>query len=282
MRAISLRMASSRPWLSNCPVADWNRRLNSSIFASASLPSSSSSVEFRSSEAASALAITPHPFREAPGGASEACARPSRRLTHFTLHELALHRELVHGAAQGFPGDRLGHPGELEHDPAGLDVRHPPLRRALAGTHPGLGRLLGQWPVGIDGDPDLPATADVPRHRDTGGLDLPVGHVRALQRLDAVLAEGHPGAALGVTVPVRPVLLAVCCPTRDEHASALLAGARGRCCRGGHGGPRRLVRGWRPTLGWSTLGGRVARTATGPGGLLRRAVPADRKSGRQG
>jgi hypothetical protein len=37
----------------------------------------------------------------------------------------------------------------------------------------------------------LPPRLDVPGHRDTSGLDLPVGHVGRLQRLDAELAEGH-------------------------------------------------------------------------------------------
>src|ERR1022692_4081667 len=138
MRAISLRMARSRPWLSSWPVADWKRRLNNSVFASASLLSSSSSVEFRNSAAASASAITLHPSRGAPGGcppglvrhasrtlpraasrASGACACTSS-LTNLSLHELALHRELVHGTPQCLPGHRLGHPGELEHDPPGL------------------------------------------------------------------------------------------------------------------------------------------------------------------
>src|ERR1017187_6009773 len=59
MRAISLRTACSRPWLSSWPVAAWKRRLNSSILASASWCSSSSSVEALRSAAASPLAITP-------------------------------------------------------------------------------------------------------------------------------------------------------------------------------------------------------------------------------
>src|SRR5712692_169655 len=293
MRAISLRTARSRPWLSSWPVAAWKRRLNSSIFASTSLPSSSSSVEFRRSAATMPLAITPHHPLGAPGGCPPgqhsafhepgpwlaqhrgacagwtsrlahfafhelapwlaqhrgacagrtsrlahfafhelapwlaqhrgACAGRTSRLAHFAFHEFAFHRELVHGTAECLPGDRLGHPGQLEHHPAWLDVGDPPFRCALARAHPGLGRLLGQRPVRVDVDPHLPATADVPRHGDTGGLDLPVGHVGMLDGLDAVLAEGHPGTALGRTRAIGPVLLAVPYPARDEHASALLA-----------------------------------------------------------
>src|SRR6266567_7642333 len=203
MRAISLRTARSRPWLSSWPVAAWKRRLNSSIFASASLSSSSSSLEARRSIAASALAITPHPLhasRTLPvvwSTAWAACASLTSRLTHLTLDELALHGQLVHGTPQRLPGDRLRHAGQLEHDPPGLDVGDPPFRCALTRAHPRLGRLLGQRPVRVDGDPDLPATPDVPGHRDTSSLDLPVGHVRVLDCLDAVLAERHPGTTLG-------------------------------------------------------------------------------------
>src|SRR6266566_647376 len=238
MRAISLRTARSRPWLSSWPVAAWNRRLNSSIFASASLLSSSSSVALRRSTAVKPLAISPHSLPRASripalaSRASGACASTSALTPRLARHESALHRELVHGPAKCFPGHWLGHAGQLEHDPPRLDVRHPPLRRALARAHPGLGRLLGQRAVRVDVDPHLPATADVPGHRDTGGLDLPVRHVGVFQRLDAVLAEGHGGAAGGLAVPVRPVLLAVRGPARDEHSSALLACA-GRGLDGG-------------------------------------------------
>src|SRR5262249_57728023 len=85
--------------------------------------------------------------------------------------------------------------------------------------------LLGQRAVRVDVDPHLPATADMPCHCDTSGLDLPVRHVRVLQRLDAVLAERHTRAAGGLAVPVWPVLLAVRGSAPDEHPSAPLASA---------------------------------------------------------
>src|SRR6516162_3843840 len=243
MRAISLRTACSRPWLSSWPVAAWNRRLNSSSLASASLLSSSSSVAFRRSTAVKPLAITPRPPRglqtlALASRASAACASASG-LNSLAGDKLALHRQLVHGPAEGLPGHLLRHPGQLEHDPPGLDVGDPPLRRALARAHPGLGGLLGQRAVRVDVDPHLPATPDVPGHRDTSGLDLPVGHVGVFQRLDAVLAERHAGAAGGLAVPVRPVLLAVLDPARDEHSSALLA--RGGRDLGGGAGTRGSV-----------------------------------------
>src|SRR5690606_28256240 len=115
----------------------------------------------------------------------------------------------------GLAGDRLRDAGELEHHAARLDVGHPPLGRALAGTHAGLGRLLRDRTVGVDVDPHLAATLDVAGHRDTGRLDLPVGDVGRLERLDAVVAERDLGAALGGPRPARVVLLAVLDATRD-------------------------------------------------------------------
>src|SRR5690606_21834394 len=95
----------------------------------------------------------------------------------------------------------------LEHHATGLDVRDPPLRRTLTGTHTGFGRLLGERAIRVDVDPDLAATLDVAGHRDTRGLDLPVGHIRRLQSLDAELTERHRGAALGETAAARVMLL---------------------------------------------------------------------------
>ena len=84
------------------------------------------------------------------------------------------------------------HAGELEHHAARLDDGDPALRVALAGAHAGLGRLLGERLVRIDVDPDLAATLDLARHRDTSGLDLAVGEPAGLEGLEAVLAELRP------------------------------------------------------------------------------------------
>src|SRR4029077_8080588 len=91
---------------------------------------------------------------------------------------------------------------------------------------------------------DLSTTSDVRRDGDTGGLDLPVGHVRVLERLDPVLAEVHVGSAGRVTSPVRTVLLPVLDPTRNEHFSQpsspapAAAGSAPRRRRCGSRGPR--------------------------------------------
>src|SRR5690606_8286953 len=95
-------------------------------------------------------------------------------------------------------------------------VGAPPLRRRLTGTHTGLGRLLRERPFRVDVDPHLPTTADVAGHGDTSRLDLAVGHVRVLKRLNAVLAEHDPGAALGGSAASGPVLLAGLGPARGQ------------------------------------------------------------------
>src|SRR5687767_15201434 len=42
---------------------------------------------------------------------------------------------------------------------------------------------------GEDVDPDLATTLDIAGHRDTGGLDLPVGDPARFEGLEAVVAE---------------------------------------------------------------------------------------------
>src|SRR5262245_37526092 len=171
MRAISRRAWRSRVVSSSDPVADWKRRLNSSLRVSASLCCSSSGLKFRSSLA-------------------------RKEITALAPYELRLDRELLAGEPQGLPGERLGHAGELEHDAARLDHGDPALGRALALAHSGLERLLGVGLVGEDVDPHLAAAADLAGHRDTGSLDLPVGDPAVLERLDAVVAELHLELAL--------------------------------------------------------------------------------------
>src|SRR5687768_11883932 len=141
-------------------------------------------------------------------------------LTCLSRDEAGLHGELVDRAAHGLAGRLLGDTRQLEHDASGLDVGDPPLRRALARAHAGLGRLLGEGPVGIDVDPDLAATLDVTRHGDTSGLDLTVGHVVTLHRLDAEVAEGELGSTLGHAAALGVVLLAVLDPSWHQHQLA--------------------------------------------------------------
>ena len=111
-------------------------------------------------------------------------------VTCLALDDAALQGQLVDGAGERLASDRLVRERQLEQHATRLDVGDPPLRRTLTGTHAGFGRLLGQRTVGVDVDPHLAATPDVPVHGDTRRLDLAVGDVRGLERLDAVLAEG--------------------------------------------------------------------------------------------
>src|SRR5215211_5732428 len=243
MRAMSRRTVCSRLLLSSWPVAFWKRRLNSSSLASFSRVTSSSSATSRSSVAClfGPLLTLPTSLALAGRVRGTLCSpirsqARSSDVTHFALHDPALHRELVDRTPQRLTGDRLVRVGELEEHTTRLHVGDPPLRRTLTGTHAGLGRLLRQRTVRVDVDPHLAATLDVPGHRDTSRLDLAVRHVRRLQRLDAEFAERDPGAALGGPVTIRVVLLAVLDPARDQHGSALLSCGLAVVSRRGDGG----------------------------------------------
>src|SRR6185503_16614101 len=110
---------------------------------------------------------------------------------------------------------------QLEQHTAGLHIGNPPLRRTLTGTHAGFGRLLGQRTVREDVDPHLAATLDVPVDGDTSGLDLPVGDIGVLERLDAIVAEAHRRPAAGDAALPGVVLLTVLDLAGNQHDSAL-------------------------------------------------------------
>src|SRR5438477_3102539 len=171
MRAISRLVSFRRAEFSSAPVTDWKRRLKSSCRRSVRRWSSSSSVNSRSS-----LGLV--------------------KELSLSLHDFRAHRQLLTGQAKRFLRQWLGHAGELEHHAPGLDHRDPALGRPLAGAHAGLRRLLRVRLVREDVDPDLAAALDLARHRDTGGLDLPVGDPAALHRLQPVVAELDRGLAL--------------------------------------------------------------------------------------
>src|SRR5690606_31798355 len=104
MRAISCRVSRSFAGLSSAPVADWKRRLKSSLRVSFNRFSSSSFESSRSSLA-------------------------RKEITSVATDELRLHRELLAREAQRLLGERLGHAGELEHHAARLDDGDPALGR---------------------------------------------------------------------------------------------------------------------------------------------------------
>src|SRR6266540_5225955 len=106
---------------------------------------------------------------------------------------------------------------ELEHHPAGLDHGHPVLGCALAGAHPRLGRLLSHRLVREDVDPDLPATADLASHRDSGRLDLAVGDPSGLHRLEPEVARLHGRLALRHAPAPASLVLAELRLLRKQH-----------------------------------------------------------------
>src|ERR1700750_1759341 len=148
---------------------------------------------------------------------SDCAPRRPSLLRPLALDEFRLHGKLVPGEAQRFARQLLGDAGQLEHDLARLDHGDPSLGVALTGAHPRLGGLLGVGLVREDVDPDLAATFDLAGHRDTGGLDLPVGDPTALDCLEPVLAEGDGAAALGVAAHAAAELFAVLDPFRHQH-----------------------------------------------------------------
>src|SRR5581483_2415428 len=105
IRAISRFARRRRALFSSAPVAAWKRRLKSSWRVSWSRRWSSSSV----------ISLSCLAFKE----------------VRLPLHDLRRDRQLVAGQPQCLLRQRLGHAGELEHHPAGLDDRDPALRRPL-------------------------------------------------------------------------------------------------------------------------------------------------------
>ena len=203
-----------RAVLSSWPVTCWKRRLNSSCLASASRSTSSVVVELAELGVPLAIRLT----------SSRGAATNLALIGSFWMA-----RSMASWASVSCDA------GQLEHDPAGLHDGDPALGVALARAHAGLGRLLGDGLVGEDVDPDLAAALDVAGHGDTGGLDLAGGDPARLEGLDAVVAEGDRGAALGHARSMRPRCCLRCltflginmAATRPPCGSAGSRGARG-------------------------------------------------------
>src|SRR5215211_3176471 len=135
----------------------------------------------------------------------------------LSFYEPRLDRELHRREPQRIASQALRHSGKLEHHSAGLDDRDPVLRRAFAGAHAGLGRLLRHRLVGKDVDPDLAPALDVAGHGDTGSLDLAIRHPAGLERLEAEVAEVHLLLALGDAAHASALLLAELGLLGQEH-----------------------------------------------------------------
>src|SRR3954453_11756979 len=158
MRAIWRRTRLISAVLSSWPVALRKRRLSASCFVARS--SSISSVRFMSlSRVEVVVRAIADPFSD------RLVARDHARLD----------RQLLDGLLERRLGELGVRVRELEQHPPGPHDGDPELGVALARTHAGLGRLLGDGLVGEDVDPDLAAALDLARHGDTGGLDLAGG-----------------------------------------------------------------------------------------------------------
>src|SRR5258708_6218476 len=132
----------------------------------------------------------------------------NRRLDIVALDEAGLQRKLVGRKTHGFFGELRGDAFHLEQDAAGTNDADPVIGSAFTFTHTGFGRLLGDRLVGKQTEPDLAATLDETRHRDTAGFDLAVGDVTALHNLEAVVAEREIGAAPRLAAHAAALLLA--------------------------------------------------------------------------
>src|SRR5919197_6414986 len=141
----------------------------------------------------------------------------ARKEIGLPLHNSGLDRKLPAGKTERLLREALVDAGELEHHAAGLHDGDPVLGCALAGAHARLGRLLRHRLVGEDVDPDLPAAADLARHRDSRGLDLAVGHPPGLHRFQAEVARLHTGLALREARATAALVLAELRFLREQH-----------------------------------------------------------------
>src|SRR5581483_4886878 len=105
-----------------------------------------------------------------------------------------------------------------------------------------------------DVDPDLAATADLARHRDTSGLDLPVRHPARLERLQAEVARLDVRLTLRGAGAAAALVLAELRLLRQQHGLRLLVLLLGRALGGRFLLGSRLLRG--RLLRGRLLGGR--------------------------
>src|SRR5271163_725108 len=87
--------------------------------------------------------------------------------------------------------------------------RDPMIRRSLALTHTGFGRLLRHRLVGKHPDPDLPAALHKAGHSHPARFNLPVGDPPRLEHLKPEVAKRQRAAAPGLPGHAPALLLAV-------------------------------------------------------------------------
>src|SRR5207245_4837489 len=88
---------------------------------------------------------------------------------------------------------------------------------ALAATHAGLGRLLGNRLVGEDANEDLATATHEARHHSAGRLDLPVRHPGRFGGLQAELAKRQVVALGGDAGPAASMELAIFDAGWEQH-----------------------------------------------------------------
>src|SRR5207245_4198098 len=180
---------------------------------------------------------------------------------------------------EGALGHLRGHTAHLEEDASRLDDDHPAFGGALAATHAGLGRLLGNRLVGEDANEDLATATHEARHHSAGRLDLPVRHPSRFGGLQAELAKRQVVALGGDAGPAASMELAIFDAGWEQHNCSLLV-----LLLRGAGRTRGLWYGWllgcRGTRAGGALGCRRLAATVGGGGCLGRPGGALRLGGR--
>src|SRR5580692_1826283 len=169
MRAMSRRKVRIRPVLSTWPLARWKRRLNCSFLRPVSWVESSSALLARKSsplDAALAAVVFLAGFLAAAFFAISISSQAR------TADEFGRDRQFRLAQTHGFLGGRQIDTVDLEQDAARLDLGDPEFRRALARAHADFGRLLGNWNVREDADPDAAGALHLACDGAAGGFDL--------------------------------------------------------------------------------------------------------------
>src|SRR5512146_3247862 len=115
----------------------------------------------------------------------------------------------MRGQPHGFHRVCPAYPFHLKQHLAGTNHSHPMVRRSLTLAHTGFSRLLGDWLVREQADPDLAATLDETRHGHATGFDLAVRDPARLHHLQAKIPEGELTAAPRLAAHASALLLAV-------------------------------------------------------------------------
>src|SRR5687768_7479599 len=109
------------------------------------------------------------------------------------------------GQTESFMRYFPGHAIHFIENSSGLHDSHPIFWIPLAFTHAGLCGLLGNGLIRKYPRPNLAATLNVPRDRNSGGFDLATSDPPGLQRLETELAKRYLSAA--IRLPAHAALL---------------------------------------------------------------------------